>query len=547
MFGHSQGGSLVHKLNTLVQTNGAIANAPGPIRLDQTCSVNESNNGPNSTCTKLFGAYGTANATPLSSNQYFLRSVENYVTGHLAPITYTQALDDTKGYLPGLLGQVGWMSELMSIMQANGQVYSYYTVPTGGHDAFVDNTYLHTIIKGAVNSVNIQGAQNVMNGDEITLSTTTPSSPEQSKDVVFTVSGVDNTTLPPVPGSTSDTWTVRTKDRDCNPNTISNQTYADAPLDTTLGFTILNVGGFEDTCSVKVSTNQPNYSYVKTANGTGTSNIPLSPNGSIDVYLRTASGFNQTRGATITVKSDFRALGSTFTVSATTKSQDISPTVTFITAGPGDQIPPTFTSPSGVVWNSFDDNQVDGDWDWRDPNSIALEYRAVRPQDLGGPRQQNWSFTISNFDYANDIVFRWGIVPVNGIGGGTLGANTPGQVGWFGGDVRSGSRRTDLASTTNYFVNDWVVPTSNVATGYFTLPAPKKLNPRLPPPQVDNPPLNYDYFSSFVGLKLQAYVKNPNTGLYEYKGFVGDTISLAVRACAQFQYDERINGGIWTK
>jgi hypothetical protein len=166
MFGHSQGGSLVHKLNTLVQTKGVIANAPGPIRLDETCSANEANSGNNITCNKLFTAYGTANATPLSSNQYYGRSVENYITGHLAPITYTQALDDTTGNIPGNAnsGQVYWMTELLSIMQTNGQTYSYYPVPTGGHPAFVQDLYLHTVIKNAVNST---GSQTSLSADQI--------------------------------------------------------------------------------------------------------------------------------------------------------------------------------------------------------------------------------------------------------------------------------------------------------------------------------------------------------------------------------------------
>ena len=152
MFGHSQGGSLVHKLNTLEITNGVIANAPGPIRLDETCAAVESIGGTDITCSKLFSAYGTASATPLSSNEYYLRSVFNYTTGHLAPITYLQALDDTTGYVPGVDGQVVWMSELISAMNANNQNFKYYTVPNGGHDAFVFNTIFHDQIKSSVNS-----------------------------------------------------------------------------------------------------------------------------------------------------------------------------------------------------------------------------------------------------------------------------------------------------------------------------------------------------------------------------------------------------------
>ena len=162
LFGHSQGGSLVHKLNTLVQTNAVCANAPGPIRLDQTCAAGEGNPS-NKSCRKLYAKYGTATRIPLSSNYYFQISLENYVTGHLAPITYTQGLDDTTGYAPGVLGQVGWMTELTGLMEANNQQYSYYTVPTGGHDSFVKNPYLHTVIKDAFTSSQTESSSSTSN------------------------------------------------------------------------------------------------------------------------------------------------------------------------------------------------------------------------------------------------------------------------------------------------------------------------------------------------------------------------------------------------
>jgi len=157
MFGHSQGGSLVHKLNTLETTNGAIANAPGPIRLDITCENQENLglvgpdktlNPTNVTCQKLFNAYGSA-AT--ASEYQDVSLLYNYVTGHKAKITYLQALDDPTGGTSGV-GQVYWMNELTAAMSANGQSYEYITVPTGGHDAFYkpQNTTLHRAIRGVV-------------------------------------------------------------------------------------------------------------------------------------------------------------------------------------------------------------------------------------------------------------------------------------------------------------------------------------------------------------------------------------------------------------
>ena len=44
LFGHSQGGKLVTKMNTLeTGIAGVVANAPGPIQFDETCSANPSN------------------------------------------------------------------------------------------------------------------------------------------------------------------------------------------------------------------------------------------------------------------------------------------------------------------------------------------------------------------------------------------------------------------------------------------------------------------------------------------------------------------------
>lgn len=147
MFGHSQGGSLVHKLNTLETTAGVVANAPGPIRLDLTCQNQETLglvgagkalNLTNATCQKLYNTYGSA----FSSTQYFNRSVQAYTTGHLAPVLYVQGQQDDTGAGQ----QITWLNTLVSDVDAantsvpsNGVRGGKIDV-IGGHDAFSTST-----------------------------------------------------------------------------------------------------------------------------------------------------------------------------------------------------------------------------------------------------------------------------------------------------------------------------------------------------------------------------------------------------------------------
>ncbi len=58
--GHSQGGYMVTRLNTMHETNGVIANAPGPLNLVFRCELEENGQIQSSAaCTLLESAYGT--------------------------------------------------------------------------------------------------------------------------------------------------------------------------------------------------------------------------------------------------------------------------------------------------------------------------------------------------------------------------------------------------------------------------------------------------------------------------------------------------------
>jgi hypothetical protein len=91
--GHSQGGYMVTRLNTMHQTNGVIANAPGPLNLVYRCQLEE--NGqiqPGAVCTKLKNVYGTTSNNP---NAYFQRSLLNFTKGFKSDILFIQGLNDT--------------------------------------------------------------------------------------------------------------------------------------------------------------------------------------------------------------------------------------------------------------------------------------------------------------------------------------------------------------------------------------------------------------------------------------------------------------------
>lgn len=90
--GHSQGGYLVTRLNTLHETNGVIANAPGPLNLVYRCQLEEEGKIQKSaTCTQLKTIYGTTTANP---DAYYKRSLLNFTNGFKSDILFVQGMND---------------------------------------------------------------------------------------------------------------------------------------------------------------------------------------------------------------------------------------------------------------------------------------------------------------------------------------------------------------------------------------------------------------------------------------------------------------------
>jgi poly(3-hydroxybutyrate) depolymerase len=91
--GHSQGGYIVTRLNTLYQTDGVIANAPGPLNLLYRCQLEESGQvQATAVCALLRANYGTTSQNP---EEYLRRSLRNHVGGQKAEILFVQGLDDS--------------------------------------------------------------------------------------------------------------------------------------------------------------------------------------------------------------------------------------------------------------------------------------------------------------------------------------------------------------------------------------------------------------------------------------------------------------------
>jgi len=132
--GHSQGGYLVTRLNTMHATNGVIANAPGPLNLVYRCGLEESGVlALGSTCSKIQQVYGTTQVNP---NEYMQRSLLSFTTGHRSDILFVQGLNDSP------IQMYSWPTFKQNMQNCNNcQIRQFVEVPNMGHTSiFLDPT-----------------------------------------------------------------------------------------------------------------------------------------------------------------------------------------------------------------------------------------------------------------------------------------------------------------------------------------------------------------------------------------------------------------------
>lgn len=130
--GHSQGGYLVTRLNTLHPTDGVIANAPGPLNLLYRCQLEENGQVPVSPqCSLLQQTYGP---TTQSSQAYTDRSLLNFTQGFRSDILVVQGLNDSP------IQMHSWPQFKSDIQNcANCQNVEILEIPNQGHSSLFNS------------------------------------------------------------------------------------------------------------------------------------------------------------------------------------------------------------------------------------------------------------------------------------------------------------------------------------------------------------------------------------------------------------------------
>jgi hypothetical protein len=143
--GHSQGGYMVTRLNTMHQTDGVIANAPGPLNLVYRCQLEE--NGQiqsGAVCTKLKNVYGTTSNNP---NAYFQRSLLNFKNGFKSDILFVQGLNDTP------IQMYSWPTFKQDVLSCTSCKNRQFVEITGGeHGSLFESSTAKTEFNNFINS-----------------------------------------------------------------------------------------------------------------------------------------------------------------------------------------------------------------------------------------------------------------------------------------------------------------------------------------------------------------------------------------------------------
>ncbi|OPZ31922.1 MAG: Alpha/beta hydrolase family protein [Bacteroidetes bacterium ADurb.BinA174] len=143
--GHSQGGYMVTRLNTMYQTNGVIANAPGPLNLVYRCQLEENGQVQSgAVCTKLKNVYGTTTSNP---NAYFQRSLLNFTTGFKSDILFVQGLNDSPIQL------YSWAAFKQDVLNCtNCQNRLFIDISGGGHGSLFESPTAKIEFNNFINS-----------------------------------------------------------------------------------------------------------------------------------------------------------------------------------------------------------------------------------------------------------------------------------------------------------------------------------------------------------------------------------------------------------
>ena len=135
---------MVTRLNTMHQTDGVIANAPGPLDLVYRCQLEENGQVQSSdACTNLRFEYGTTSENP---NAYFQRSLLNFTNDYKSDILFIQGLDDSpiQMYL--------WPTFKQDVIScSNCQNRQFIEIPEAGHPSLFESLTAKTEFNNFLN------------------------------------------------------------------------------------------------------------------------------------------------------------------------------------------------------------------------------------------------------------------------------------------------------------------------------------------------------------------------------------------------------------
>jgi len=142
--GHSQGGYISTRINTMHATDGVVANAPGPLDLGFRCQLEENGQAPNSVaCNLMYITYGGVASNPQA---YFARSLLNFTENHQSRLLVFQGLNDSPIQMqnyPVFKQQLENCSNCAEI--------SFMEMPGLGHNALFNSPSAKTVFNEFIN------------------------------------------------------------------------------------------------------------------------------------------------------------------------------------------------------------------------------------------------------------------------------------------------------------------------------------------------------------------------------------------------------------
>jgi hypothetical protein len=125
--GHSQGAYIVTRLNTLHQTDGVIANAPGPLDFEYRCLLEERGGAPGSQeCGLMVARHGPASANPAPYRRISLLS---FTAGFKADALFVQGVGDSA------IQMRSWPLFKQAVQACTDCQRPVFLEVAGGHDA----------------------------------------------------------------------------------------------------------------------------------------------------------------------------------------------------------------------------------------------------------------------------------------------------------------------------------------------------------------------------------------------------------------------------